>query len=83
MSTKEILDKHGDFLDKAAIAYMQSLIEHKAPQDINESCKLAEVAYRNALALLEVKLTYLEKIIEKDKFFHKIRKEDLIKNEVK
>lgn len=81
MSTEEILNKYGDFLDKAAIAYMQSLIEHRQPQDINESCKLAEVAYRNALALLEVKLSYLEKIIEKDKFFHRVRKESLNKNE--
>jgi len=79
MTTEEILDKHGEFLDKAALNIMKSYVDSQKPTDINDSVQLARIAYRGALALLEVKLNDLSKIIEKDKYFYRIRKESINK----
>ena len=53
--TEEILQENKLFLDEVALETMKVYITRKPPQSFEDSISIARVAYRQALAMLEIR----------------------------
>lgn len=80
MSTKELLEQNEEFLDDVAKSCMQGYIAFKPPTDSNDCVAIARISYRVAMAMLSVKLNEMEKLAEKERFFHMHRLKNQNKN---
>lgn len=69
---KEIIQKNEKFLDKVALEVAKKYIEFQPPTSDKDCLSISTIAYQQALAMLDVKLT-LSSLIPKTKFLLNFR----------
>ena len=57
MLTEEIISKEKGYLDRAALIVLEAYVSSQKPKGFEDSMSLARVAYKQALAMLEVRET--------------------------
>ena len=76
MSLSKILEDNKEFIDTVAIETMKSYLRLKPPNSPEDSLSIARVAYRQALAMLEVRENALLPMLEKDSnIFKQLRRQ--------
>jgi hypothetical protein len=69
----QVLKDNEEFLDKVAIDVMNGIIANRPPTSPQDSSNIASIAYKQALAMLDAKLS-IEQILNKTKFLYPYRK---------
>ena len=59
MLTEEIIIKEKGYLDRSALIVLEAYVSSQKPKGFEDSMSLARVAYKQALAMLEVRETSL------------------------
>jgi hypothetical protein len=67
MLTEEIINEEKGYLDKAALIVLEAYIVSQKPKGFDDSMSLARVAYKQALAMLEVRETSLVTLAKESK----------------
>tara|TARA_R110002051_G_scaffold228401_1_gene290633 strand:- start:1154 stop:1375 length:222 start_codon:yes stop_codon:yes gene_type:complete len=57
MLTEEIISKERGYLDKVALVVLEAYVSNQKPKGFEDSMSLSRVAYKQALAMLEVRET--------------------------
>lgn len=63
----KLLKDHEDFLDKVALEVALTYVKMKPPHSPSDNVKIATISYKQALAMLEVKMR-LEAVLEDTPF---------------
>ena len=76
MNLSKVLEDNKEFIDTVAIETMKSYLRLKPPNSPEDSLSIARVAYRQALAMLEVRENALLPMLEKDSnIFKQLRRQ--------
>lgn len=75
---ESIIKDNEEFLDRVAIATMEFYLRRKAPDSISDATAVSKICYKQALAMLEVKLGLVE-MVKSTELFRKQNKQVKIK----